>query len=286
MRIASLCSALLLTAVAQAHAQRALTTTRSWQPIAAGVTSWSGAIERSSSTKAMANQQAQMIVRPALVDLNVVRVDPARAKVRVIDVYKNSVAASKTRQAGFDLASVVRVTSTAVAVLNGGATTSYSIPNHAGLLKTQGRVSKPLASSTSLTGVFCVRNALGTSWSIVKAQAELVTACHEAIQAGPLLVEAGRLVVYSSELQRPSHRRSAVCVDQQQQLYLIATSEINLYDLAKWLVTAPTSASAGLGCVWALNLDGGTSSGLWIRGRPRSIGETTSTIPSALVVRN
>jgi uncharacterized protein YigE (DUF2233 family) len=232
-------------------------------------------------------QQAQQVSRPAQVEVQVVRVEPARARIRVIDVYKTSTGPNQTRQAGFNLASVANLSAGAIAVLNGGATTSYSVPNHAGFLRAQGRTSKPLATNHStLTGVFCVRNTRGNSWSIVKARAELTSSCHEAIQAGPLLVEAGRVAVYSNELLKPSYRRSAVCVDAQQVVYLIATSEVNLYDLGKWLVTDPKSVSAGLGCTWALNLDGGTSSGLWVRGRPRSFGETSSTIASALVAYN
>src|SRR5688500_8332477 len=188
MLTAKRCSAPLLAgallAAPAAVARRTAVMARTWQPVSDGVSVWSGASERTLATKASGTQQAEQYVRPSLVDLQVIRVDPAKARVRVIDVYKTSVGGSKGRPAGFDLTSVVRLSTNAIAVLNGGATTSYSIPNHAGFLKTAGRVSKPLVlNSTTLTGMFCVRNTTGTSWAIERVRADLSRLCQEGLQA-------------------------------------------------------------------------------------------------------
>ena len=269
----------MLAGVSEASSQTAARF-RGWVPLASGVTLWTGTIARSQT----ANKASTSVQPSSSVTLAVVRADPAATNARVIDVYKSAMAV-KSRQPAFDLASVAKLSPSAVAILNGGATTSFSIPNHAGFLVTDGRTTKPLVTGhTALTGVFCIRTQNRNSWAILRTTDQAARSCYEAIQAGPLLIENGRLTVYANEVRLPPYRRSVACVDRNNVLYLIVASTVSLYDLGKWLITQPISSTSGLGCVWAINLDGGSSSGLILPRDTRTFGESTSTIASAIAV--
>ncbi len=75
-----------------------------------------------------------------------------------------------------------------------------------------------------------------------------------AIQSGPRLVVSGRPLKLKPQIAR----RTAVCIDAQKRVVLIVTEQgILLQDFADLLAT-PTG-EGGLGCQYALNLDGGSS---------------------------
>jgi uncharacterized protein YigE (DUF2233 family) len=81
-----------------------------------------------------------------------------------------------------------------------------------------------------------------------------------AFQSAPLLVANGqrrRLPTKSWKVDR----RSAVCIDRQKRIVLMATSGLinglSFYELS--LLMAMSVKRGGLGCHWGLNLDGGSS---------------------------
>ncbi len=75
-----------------------------------------------------------------------------------------------------------------------------------------------------------------------------------AIQSGPRLVVAGRPLKLKPQIAR----RTAVCVDTENRVLLVVTEQgILLQDFANLL--ALSTGEGGLGCLYALNLDGGSS---------------------------
>ncbi len=83
-----------------------------------------------------------------------------------------------------------------------------------------------------------------------------------AIQAGPRLVVDGKPLTFRENMAR----RSALCIRSSHEISLVATRHsVLLGDLAELL--RRTRTDGGLGCSQALNLDGGSSSQIWV-GRP------------------
>ncbi len=84
------------------------------------------------------------------------------------------------------------------------------------------------------------------------------------VQAGPLLVDAGRTV---AGLDDSKPRCRTILVHDQVHTWAIGvTGEVTLRDLGAALAAA--GQAGGVRAVRALNLDGGSSSCLWVRGAP------------------
>lgn len=172
-----------------------------------------------------------------------------------------------------------------IALLNAGPTRSFQLPLPSGLVRESGRTTSTLNLS-STGGVLCVRDRqAGIVPVTLSTPANSFSNCQYAVQAGPMLIDDGRL---SSQLQDRSGKpvnRSAVAIDEDRNVLLIATDGASLYDLARVLV----DASNGLKIVDALALDGSTSSGLMhttsspSRGYEK-FGYTDSLIGSAILV--
>ncbi len=213
------------------------------------------------------------------VALSGLRVDLGRLTVNVLDSY--SILGRGRSFTGFslrELASSVRV----LAIINGGATASFSTPVPVGLLVTQGRVVSKLASkSKSLSGVLCLD---GTTASVVGIASYNPSKCNSAVQAGPIVVEGGRNVIGTPERSAlGAYQRSLAALDGSGKLFLMTTSKVHLYELAQCLVKELKK----LDIREVLNLDGDTSSGLVIAApgsTRREIGSTTSLVASAIAV--
>lgn len=208
-----------------------------------------------------------------------VRIEPRRLPVRLLDTY--SILGKAPSFTGFSLRDLASTTHP-LAVVNGGATASFSSPIPVGLLVTDGRVVSELSSSSkTLTGVLCFA---GGSPTVLSVESYKPGQCSSALQAGPIVVQGGRVAVHANERStRRAYRRSLAAVDGSGRLILIVTSEVHLYDVAQCL----TGALKELDVREALNLDGDSSSGLIIDApgaTSREVGSTSSLIASAIAV--
>lgn len=95
----------------------------------------------------------------------------------------------------------------------------------------------------------------------------------QALQAGPFLVEGGKAVAGLNEVR--SARRTAVAMGGMGRWALVSSSRLTLAELGA-ILAEPALLPGGLKVERALNLDGGSSTALWVRqpgAAPFSIGE-------------
>jgi uncharacterized protein YigE (DUF2233 family) len=84
-----------------------------------------------------------------------------------------------------------------------------------------------------------------------------VEVCKEAVQAGPMLVEDGKVPFCKTTPESPSFVRTALCSTPGMLRVVVALDPITLPDLAYWM--AAGEKGGGLGCSSAINLGGYTS---------------------------
>lgn len=163
----------------------------------------------------------------------------------------------------------------AVAAVNGGFFDEAGKPM--GLVLARGRITNTLRRAD--WGVFWVGGDRAgimhtTDWRDGKPAYAL-----EALQAGPRLVVARTPV----KLKPQVARRTVVCVKSPKEVVLLVTEAIDARPLAEWL--AREERRGGLGCVDALNLDGGPSSQLSVQAGNRSLEVRGGwPVPNGLVV--
>jgi exopolysaccharide biosynthesis protein len=175
-----------------------------------------------------------------------VRADPERSTLRVIRAANGGVitATDAARQSG------------ATAVINGGFFDDKGQP--IGWLVSDDRVITPPGRAG--WGAFIVRKGRP---AIVGSRPERTAGISQAVQAGPRLVLGGQP---NPRLKAQSARRSFIGLDGKGRVILGATgpSEVDARVLAAFLAKPEIEGGAGL--VEALNLDGGSSSQLHVRG--------------------
>lgn len=88
----------------------------------------------------------------------------------------------------------------------------------------------------------------------------------EALQSWPMLIKPGGILTYTSTDNSERARRSVIARDSQGHILLIAcsSSTFTLHGLADWLLKSDLDIDA------ALNLDGGSSTGLCVKGTTQS----------------
>lgn len=129
-----------------------------------------------------------------------------------------------------------------------------------GLVIAAGREVHCFEKAKLLAGVLAVR---GGSIEIVRAARFKNSGdVREAIQCGPMLVENGRPTAGLNA--ERSARRTVVATDGHGQWALLYITSVTLADAARILTTPGVLR----GCATALNLDGGSSSGLWAAATP------------------
>ncbi len=112
--------------------------------------------------------------------------------------------------------------------------------------------------------------------------------CTDAVQAGPLLVEApGRNGICESPPGESAYLRTALCTRGKDVALVVTRDPVPLFDLAQWLA-APTS-QGGLACEAALNLSGDSSSGAQLRQGSarapwRKYGDGSFPLPNLIVI--
>jgi uncharacterized protein YigE (DUF2233 family) len=84
----------------------------------------------------------------------------------------------------------------------------------------------------------------------------------QAVQAGPFLVEDGKLVVGLNNLR--TARRTAVVTDGESEWGLVSSSSVTLEELGA-ILADPALIPGGMKIRRALNLDGGSSTALWVQ---------------------
>jgi uncharacterized protein YigE (DUF2233 family) len=196
-----------------------------------------------------------------------VRCDLTKHAVKIVDT---SGEISKERAfPEFSLNEVMNKTGAAI-VSNAGSTTSFTLPQPAGLLQVNGRVLSLLATKSSqFNGVLCISRVQGatkTRISILQFSEWNRAQCTDAVQRGPILTADPHSI---EDLGTVRSERTVAAVDSDHRLLLLVTNgKASLSAIASFLY----SRSANLGIQFALNLDGSSSSGLLLRdiskGRP------------------
>ncbi len=148
----------------------------------------------------------------------------------------------------------------ALAAVNGG----YFHPDKTplGLVVRQGAQIHPQEKSRLLSGVM---SATATGVAIQRAGAfKLTPAVREALQAGPFLIENGKPIAGLNATRTAA--RTVVFQDARGRAGFLICKSATLAEMAAILATPAVFPDGKM--VRALNLDGGSSTALWVRGEP------------------
>lgn len=150
-----------------------------------------------------------------------------------------------------------------------GINGSYYLPNFdvLGLLVYQNKMQQPIKHSSILNG--CIKIDQQGHCSIEEMNSHCVSA-YAALQAGPLLINQGQLTRAMTNYKNLSkafykpRRRTILAQSSQGQLLILVTSEIGLPEIANILLNHVDSFGLK-DIITAINLDGGGSTGLYVR---------------------
>ena len=216
----------------QAGSQQRPGSPRTWQPVAPG-------IEVRSFIRMGERGPAEILA---------VRVNPERCRIRVVDARRDFGDAAATSD---------QVCPPRGAAINGSFFADGTSRRPLGLLICDRRAIQSHILGDQW-GVFAVTEDRA---AIIRSRDPLPVAVTQALQAKPRLVIAGRIPHFK---QQPAACRSAVGLDRKGRVFLAATDDF--LTLAEWASCMRDS----LECVDALNLDGGPSTQLTVRGRRSS----------------
>ncbi len=155
-----------------------------------------------------------------------------------------------------------------VLAINGGFYREDFTP--AGLFLYQGKTINPASSSSFLNACLTINNQNKIS---LETKLQECKKAHNAMQAGPLLIQSGQKSDRLSIMQKKSksmeiffnpHRRTVLALTNDNRLLIIITSPIALLDLADFL-QKQADAFGVKKIKTAINLDGGSSTGMYIR---------------------
>jgi uncharacterized protein YigE (DUF2233 family) len=147
-----------------------------------------------------------------------------------------------------------------LAAVNGG----YFHPDKKplGLVVRQGAQIHPQERAKLLSGVI---SSTASGVAIQRAGAfKLTPAVREALQAGPFLVEAGKPIAGLNDTRAAA--RTVVFQDAKGRAGLLICKSVSLAEMAAILATPAIFPEGKI--TRALNLDGGSSTALWVRGTP------------------
>jgi uncharacterized protein YigE (DUF2233 family) len=164
----------------------------------------------------------------------------------------------------------------ALAGVNGG----YFKPDRTplGLAVRQGVEIHPLEHANLLSGVVSVTPAAITIQRTAAFKAS--TTVREALQAGPFLVEHGKPITGLNAAK--SAARTVVFQDAKGRTGFLIGKSATLAEMAEILATAKIFPEGRI--VQALNLDGGTSTALWVRGTPPFYAHEWKTVRTYLAI--
>jgi uncharacterized protein YigE (DUF2233 family) len=198
------------------------------------------------------------------VQITLLRLDPKVVTIQVIDVVGAADSGPKGRVPDYTLVGMTSLMGVrALAIMNGGFASRGSLPLPAGLLVDRGKVVGRLNRESRIqTGIFCV----GTDGrpSVVNVAEYNGHRCRYAVQAGPLLVEKGKVPFapdyawFRTAADDDMYPRSVVAIDNEGKVILAVASKVGLFKLGRALVDDFNAAAA-------LNLGGSKESSLCYR---------------------
>lgn len=182
------------------------------------------------------------------IQANLVLLDRTKTGLRVIDLPERTSVAEGLKNAG------------AIAGVNGG----YFQPDRAplGLVVSDGVRLHPFQKAKILSGVLLVTPK--GAQLLRNAEYKGGAGIRQALQAGPFLIDNGKPVAGLNATR--ADERTVVLADRKGVVGLLITNHITLADLARLLATPGLFPEVNV--VRALNLDGGSSTALWIKGTP------------------
>lgn len=211
-----------------------------------------------------------------LVKFLLLRCDPTRNEVRVIDTFREI--GKGNTLAAFSVRAVSKKTGALVS-LNAGPTASYTLPVPVGLLLVRGKVVNQANFRAANGGIFCVT---GDRVAILNLSSFKSQNCSYAVQRGPLLTRAS---ASANDDKSERYRRTVLAVDKEGKLLILVTSEkTTLALVAAFLYTSRPDLKVQS----ALNMDGDASSGLLIAAgrssKPIEIGSVDALVASAIAI--
>src|SRR5579872_2356299 len=139
-----------------------------------------------------------------------------------------------------------------------------------GLFIYQGKTIKPLIRSSLLKSCVAIDK---NNKILLETDLTQCIKVDNAIQTGPLLIQDGKVNTQLQDMQKKSksmedffspHKRTLLALTNENQLLMITTSSLSLIDTANFLQNNP-DAFGVLKIKIAVNLDGGSSTGMFIR---------------------
>lgn len=201
-------------------------------------------------------------------------IDPARARIRVIDVLRLPVKPNAFRI--LSLAETRSVTN-ALLVAEVGARYTYPEPVPLGLVIADGRVTNPITyekdqyGRIAFSGALCVQ---GDAVRIIRLPNQHVAQCHDAAQSGPVLIAPGGVMgIRPGELTTSRMAISVIAIDGAGRVHFLISPSAHLYDIASF-------ALHDLGAVSAMFL--GINAGLLTS--DAHYGNVYAAIPTAVAV--
>ena len=201
------------------------------------------------------------------------RCNPKKYRVRIIDTLHELGKANSF--AAFSL-NEIQNKMRALIIVNGGSTSSYSIPAPAGLLQVGGKTVSPPNYLTERAGVLCITRGIVSILPLSRSQPR----CFDAVQRGPYM---SREFLSVPDAPSRRYRRTIAAIDGDGQLLILVTNEkATLSSVAAFLY----ASNSKLDVRSALNLDGDTSSGLIVAtgGDLRTVGNIDRLIASAIAI--
>lgn len=222
--------------------------------------------------------------QPGEASLILVSVDPGRHSIEVGDMRRSFENQKLSAVPFFSLKEVSALQRKAFLFSSAGYTKSMMSPIPVGLLKHGGVVLSPLTMKEPLlSGIVCI-DSVGHASVLASQKGERglgkkLEDCVDAVQAGPLLIDKGRI---QEGLQSVKYARSFVAIDSNGKvIFGNSLKPVGLDELACRLSTLPGGVAS------ALNLQGDSLGGLILRvGSERDeIGGVDETIASYFLVR-
>lgn len=242
-----------------------------WTPVAPGV----------------AHRELRAVVGRDTVHLHALRLNTNQVQLKIVHLY--SFLEQRPGSYAYSLSDVAKRAGP-IAAINGGFSTSFSLPTPDGLLRVDGVDYASLNTiNETLSGVVCVSNRGAVS--IIRRVDYNDDICRHALQAGPLLIEPdGRLGIRGVTSRAQTRTaRSAICINRSNEVILVTSGAASLYALS--VVLNDRRTSMGLSCRVALNLAGDSEAGLvfqtgrqviWIGSRQSSIASAILVTPNRL----
>lgn len=198
----------------------------------------------SSRSSSVTHTQISAQDEDRVVEMHLVKFDRSHCALRVLDLAPGATVAETVRAKG------------GLAGVNGG----YFKRDHTplGLVISNGVELHPLENSKILTGVLAVT---GRGASLLRTgEIKRGNSLREALQAGPFLVDRGKPVAGLNATRRAE--RTVLLADVHGVVALLTTSPVTLAELGQ--ILASPGVFPELKISRALNLDGGSSTALWV----------------------